>query len=415
MYKNINTLTIHLTQTTAQKVGTLAIKDKKIYFEYDKDFLKTGIELSPYKLPLKSGLFRCDDDTFDGLWGLFNDSLPDGWGRLLMDRHLMRLGVNPASLSPLDRLAYVGSHAMGALSYEPEREVENSFDKIILDDLAKSSAEILEGRSEALLDELLSLNGSSAGARPKVLVQISDDQKQIIHGRQKLQEGFSHWMVKFASSMDSREIGAIEYAYSLMAREAGLDMPQTALLEGAKGRYFAIKRFDRVGDRRVHMHSVAGLTHSDFRFPTLDYDDLLALTLHLTKNIQEVEKVFRLACFNLFTHNRDDHAKNFSFVMDERGVWRFSPIYDVTFSNGPGGEHSTMYMGEGKNPTSEHLLALAKEHGLKKGSVIVDEVGEVTNRWREFARIAGVSRKSYDRIERICNPRFKNNIKKRGT
>jgi len=399
MYPSINNLTIHLTQTKTQKVGTLAIRDKKIYFEYDNDFLKTNIELSPYKLPLKAGLFRCDDDTFDGLWGLFNDSLPDGWGRLLMDRHLMRLGVNPATLSPLDRLAYVGRHAMGALTYVPEQEVESTFDDIILDELAESSADILEGSSETLLDELLSLNGSSSGARPKVLVQISEDQKQIIHGRQKLQEGFSHWMVKFASSVDSHEVGAVEYAYSLMASEAGLNMPKTALLEGKKGRYFAIERFDRVGDKRVHMHSVAGLTHSDFRFPTLDYDDLLALALHLTKNVQEVEKVFRLACFNLFTHNRDDHAKNFSFVMDEKGVWNFSPVYDVTFSYGPGGEHSTMYMGEGKNASSEHLLALAKKHGLKKGSTIVDEVREASKRWREFANVVGVSKKSMDSIE----------------
>ncbi len=401
MFSSINTLTIHLTQTSTKKVGTLAIKNRKIYFEYDKDFLKTGIELSPYKLPLKSGLFRCDDDTFDGLWGLFNDSLPDGWGRLLMDRHLMRLGVNPHSLSPLDRLAYVGSHAMGALSYEPEQEVENSIDTIVLDDLAESSTKILEGSSETLLDELLSLNGSSAGARPKVLVQISDNQKQIIHGRQKLQEGFSHWMVKFASSMDSSEIGAIEYAYSLMAREAGLQMPQTALLEGKKGRYFAIKRFDRIGDKRVHMHSVAGLTHSDFRFPTLDYDDLLALTLHLTKNVQEVEKVFRLACFNLFTHNRDDHAKNFSFVMNEKGVWSFSPVYDVTFSNGPGGEHSTMYMGEGNHPTSEHLLKLAKKHGIKKADEIIETVKQVTNKWKVFAEEAKVSKKSQKNIANV--------------
>jgi len=395
------TLTIHLTQTSTQKVGTLAIKNRKIYFEYDKDFLKTGIELSPYKLPLKSGLFRCDDDTFDGLWGVFNDSLPDGWGRLLIDRHLMRLGVNPHSLSPLDRLAYVGSHAMGALSYEPEQEVENSIDTIVLDDLAESSAEILEGSSETLLDELLTLNGSSAGARPKVLVQISDDQKQIIHGRQELKKGFSHWMVKFASSMDSHEIGAIEYAYSLMAREAGLKMPQTALLEGKKGLYFAIKRFDRVEDKRVHMHSVAGLTHSDFRFPTLDYDDLLALTLHLTKNVQEVEKVFRLACFNLFTHNRDDHAKNFSFVMDEKGVWNFSPIYDVTFSNGPGGEQSTMYMGEGKHPTSEHLLQLAKKHGIKKADTIIENVKQARDKWKIFAEEAKVSKKTQESIWKV--------------
>ncbi len=398
MIENIKTLTIHLTQTTTQKVGTLAIKNKKIYFEYDKEFLKTGIELSPYKLPLKSGLFRCDDTTFDGLWGIFADSLPDGWGRLLMDRYLMRLGLNPHSLSPLDRLAYVGSHAMGALSYEPEREIESSLESVVLDDLAESSAEILEGSSKALLDELLSLNGSSAGARPKVLVQISDDQRQIIHGREKLKEGFSHWMVKFASSVDSREVGAVEYAYSLMAKEAGLDMPRTALLEGKRGRYFACERFDRVGDRRVHMHSVAGLTHSDFRFPTLDYDDLLSLTLHLTKNMQEVEKVFRLACFNLFTHNRDDHSKNFSFIINAKGEWSFSPVYDITFSSGIEGGHSTLYLGEGDNPTSKHLLKLALKYGLKNGKKIINEVIEATSRWSEFAMLAGIPKKTSSTI-----------------
>jgi serine/threonine-protein kinase HipA len=183
-----------------------------------------------------------------------------------------------------------------------------------------------------------------------------------------------------------------------MAKEAGLIMPRTALLEGKKGRYFAIERFDRVGDKRVHMHSVAGLTHSDFRFPTLDYDDLFSLTLHLTKNMQEVEKVFRLACFNLFTHNRDDHAKNFSFVMDEKGVWNFSPVYDITFSSGIDGGHSTLYLGEGKNPTSEHLLQLAKKHGIKKADAIIEKVKEVSNKWKIYAEKSGVSTKTQKMI-----------------
>ncbi|MEA2047160.1 MAG: type II toxin-antitoxin system HipA family toxin [Campylobacterota bacterium] len=394
-------LTIHLSQSKKQKLGTLAQKDKKIYFEYDKEFLKTGIQISPYKLPLKAGVQRCDDNTFEGLWGVFSDSLPDGWGRLLMDRHLMRLGVNANALTPLDRLAYMGNHAMGALSYEPERELEDTFlNEIVLDDLAESSQEILEGSSETMIDELLSLNGSLAGENPKVLVQISEDKKQIIHGQQKLKVGFSHWMVKFASSVDSKEIGAVEYAYSLMAKEAGLVMPRTALLEGKKGRYFAIERFDRVGDKRVHMHSVAGLTHSDFRYPTLDYDDLLSLALHLTKNVKEVEKVFRLACFNLFTHNRDDHAKNFSFLMDEKGVWSFSPAYDITYSSGPGGEHSTMYLGEGKNPTKQHLLELGEKHGVKSSEQIVLEVEDVVVQWTNFATLAGVSVSMKQSIEK---------------
>ncbi len=404
MKQNIKTLTIHLTQTKTQKVGTLAIKNKKIYFEYDKAFLKTGIELSPYKLPLKAGLFVCEDDTFEGLWGLFNDSLPDGWGRLLMDRHLMGLGVNPNSLTPLDRLAYVGNYGMGALSYEPEKEVlDLGLDEIVLDDLAESSEKILEGSADSMVDELLALGGSSGGARPKVLVQLSHDHKQIVHGKQKLKEGFSHYMVKFASSLDSREIGAIEYAYSLMVKEAGLEMPCTVLLEGKKGRYFAIERFDRIDDTKVHMHSVAGLTHSDFRFPTLDYDDLLRLTLHLTKSMVEVENMFRLACFNLFAHNRDDHAKNFSFLMDELGEWRLSPMYDITFSYGPGGEHSTMYLGEGKNPSKEHLRKLGKKHSIKDVEDILSEVESSVQRWNEFSTLAGVSENMKKAISKALN------------
>jgi len=395
-------LTVYLNTTQKQKVGTLAIKDRKIYFEYDRDFLKTGIEISPYKLPFKEGLHRCDDDTFEGLWGVFNDSLPDGWGRLLMDRHLMRLGINQASLTPLDRLSYIGAYGMGALTYEPVRETEEVIlSDIVLDDLAASSQHILEGSSEALVDELLSLNASSAGARPKVMMQMSDNKMEIIHGSQALREGFSHWMIKFASSVDSQETGAIEYAYSLMAKEAGLQMPDTALLEGKNGCYFACERFDRVGDQRVHMHSVAGLVHSDFRYPSLDYDDLMSLTLHLTKNIQEVEKVFRLACFNLFAHNRDDHAKNFSYMMDDKGIWRFSPVYDITFSNGPGGEHSMMYLGEGKTPTKEHLLKLAKKHGLKDADETILEVKNAIGKWKSFSQMAGVSKNNASIIEKV--------------
>ncbi len=387
-------LFVYLTQNAIQKVGTLAQKDNKIYFEYDKKFLKTGIELSPYKLPLKAGLHRCNDDTFDGLWGVFADSLPDGWGRLLMDRHLVILGINPHSITTLDRLAYVGSHAMGALSYEPEVSVEQELGDIVLDDLAKYSQDILEGSSDMMVDELLLLGGSSAGARPKVLVQLSDDEKHIIHGRQALKEGYTHYMIKFASSMDSKEIGLIEYAYSLMAREAGLDVPKTTLLHGKNRSYFAVKRFDRVGDSRVHMHSVAGLIHSDFRYPALDYGDLLNLTLHLTKDVNEQKKMYRLACFNLFSRNRDDHAKNFSFLMDKKGTWGVSPIYDATFSYGPGGEHSTVYLGEGKNPNIQALQELGKKHKIKGDGEIIDEVLYGVNQWEKFAKELGISKRT---------------------
>ena len=384
------------------KLGTLATKDKKIYFEYDRAFLATGIQISPYKLPLKSGVMRCDDDTFNGIWGVFADSLPDGWGKLLVDRHMKKRGIDPATLTPLDRLAYAGDYAMGALSYEPSTKIEEPILKdVILDDLALYTRNIIKGESEELVDTLLSLSGSSAGARPKVLVQLSEDQRQIIHSKEKLADGYAHWIVKFASSSDNSEIGAIEYAYSLMAKDAGLQMPDTALLEGKNGRYFASKRFDRIEEERVHMHSVAALIHSDFRYPTLDYDDLMTLALHLTKNMQDVENVFRVACFNLFSHNRDDHAKNFSFLMNANGEWHFSPAYDLTFSSGPGGEHSTMYLGEGKHPTKEHLEALGKKHQIKNTTNIINEVKDTVANWSKYANDAGVSKIAQQDIGKV--------------
>jgi serine/threonine-protein kinase HipA len=397
---NTQTLTIYLTQSSKQKVGILATKNNKIYFEYDKEFLKTGIELSPFKLPLKAGLFKCDDETFDGLWGLFADSLPDGWGRLLLDRHFVAKGINPKSLSPLDRLAYVGSNGMGALSYEPETNIEDSLSNINIDEIFTHSQEILQGSSKNLIDELLVLNGSSCGARPKILVQINDDKKQIIYNNKNLQDGFSHWIIKFASTIDDNQIGAIEYAYSLMAKKAGINMTNTYLFEGDKSRYFATKRFDRLGNTKIHMHSLAGIVHSDFRYPTLDYDDILSVTMHLTKNMQEVKKVFRLAVFNLFAHNRDDHAKNFSFIMDEKNQWHLSPIYDITFSYGVGTEHSTMYMGEGKNPTIEHLLKLSKKYNIKEASTIIEEVKNAISLWAVVAKEVGINAKMINQIQK---------------
>ncbi len=383
-----------------QKLGTLAIKNNKIYFEYDKKFLKTGIEISPYKLPLKSEVFRCDDDTFDGLWGVFADSLPDGWGRLLTDREFLKRGIALKDVSPLDRLALVGKNGMGALSYEPTKEYKTIVEDIILDDLANGSKEILKGSSEELIDELFMLGGSSAGARPKILVQVSDDLKSIVDAKESLDDGFSHWIIKFASRYDSDDIASIEYTYNQMAKSAGLKTPNFTLFKGKKTLYFGTQRFDRIKNKRVHMHSVAGLIHSDFRYPILDYDDLLKLTLHLTKSFKEQEKMFKLACFNLFAHNRDDHAKNFSFLMNEKGEWRLSPVYDLTFSYGPGGEHSTLYLGEGKNPTIKHLEELAKKYLIKNYKVIIDKIKDTVNRWKIFAKETGVSKNMTNLIDK---------------
>ena len=367
------------TQLQEQLVGTLAYRDKNIYFEYDPIFLTSNIELSPYKLPLKSGVMVCDDTVFDGLFGVFADSLPDGWGKLLLDRYFLKEGVQYSDITPLDRLGYIGNYGVGALSYRPYiSDIEQKITQINLDNLASKSMKILNDDSQQDLEKLLLLGGSSAGARPKVMVQIDQD-NNIISGTQILQPGYDHYIVKFASHLDPQDIGKNEYLYSLAAKAAKIEMPNTKLLQG---KYFAVERFDRVGDTRVHIQSVAGLTHSDFRYPTLDYDDLLGLTLHLTKNVEEQIKMFRLAVFNLFAHNRDDHTKNFSFLLDKDNNWQLAPAYDLTFSQGPGGEHSTTYLGEGKNPTQEHLIKLANKHNIKNADDVMSEIKGVVDRFK---------------------------------
>ena len=399
-------LNVFLDGRKRHKVGRLAMQDRRILFEYDADFLATGLQLSPFELPTRAGVAIANAPMFDGLFGVFNDSLPDGWGRLLLDRAVEKLGVLRGELTPLDRLAYVGRHGMGALSYEPDySEADPEPFVLKLEKLAADAARVLAGEQGPVIETLLKLNGGSAGARPKVVAQVSADKKKIIHGPGKLPSGYSHWMIKFPSMLDSNDIGAIEYAYSEMARAARVDIPETHLFGAKKRKYFGIKRFDRDGDRRIHMHSLSGLLHADHRVPSLDYDGFLKATQVLTKDVTQVEKAFRLACFNVLAHNRDDHPKNFSYLLDDAtGQWTLAPAYDLIFSAGPGGEQSMMVMGEGKAPGVEHLRALAKKHGIARAEEIIEEVRAAVNRWQSFADAVGVSKKSAKMIGSRLEP-----------
>jgi len=380
--------------SSVQPVGRLAIRDRQIYFEYDQAFIENGLEISPLRLPLKSGVQSFDYDLFEGLPGVFNDSLPDGWGRLLFDRFARTQGILPADITPLDRLAHVGSHALGALVFEPDHSADDTQGDISLDNLATQAQEVLDGTSDDVLAELIALNGSSAGARPKALIGLNDKRDHIIHGVDDLPAGYTPWMVKFPNSQDGLDAGAIEYVYALMAKEAGISMPDVHLFPAQRGAgYFAIKRFDRVDDKRYHMHTACGLLHSDFRTPSLDYEDLIALTGMLTRDVREVEKLYQLAVFNVLAHNRDDHSKNFSYLMDSQGGWKLSPAYDLTFSSGPRGEQSTMVMGEGKNPNTNHLLKLADEAKIKKDRAleVIKATKSSLSKWPTLAKQYGVS------------------------
>lgn len=387
-------------------VGRLAMRERKIYFEYRNSFIDRQLEISPLRLPLRSGVISFDYNLFEGLPGVFNDSLPDGWGRLLLDRFARSQGLSPSDMTPLGRLTHVGKYGMGALVYEPDCSAHESDYSINLDRLSEQAYEVLSGASEDVLQELLALNGSSAGARPKALIGLDKNQQHIIHGVYDLAEEYEPWIVKFSTAQDGEDAGAIEYVYALMAKDAGIPMSDVFLFPAQRGPgYFASRRFDREGKKRFHMHTACGLLHSDFRIPSLDYNDLIALTSVLTRDVREVEKMYRLSVFNVLAHNRDDHAKNFSFLMGLDGQWKLSPAYDLTFSSGPCGEQSTMVMGEGRNPGIEDLLQLGREANLSKTRIhkIIDQTRMALAKWNGLAKEHGVYAYNIDLISKKIN------------
>ncbi len=394
-------------------VGRLASRDRKIYFEYDPTFLTRNLNISPLELPFQASVQTFDPHLFEGLPGVFNDSLPDGWGRLLLDRLLRSKNILKEEISPLGRLAHVGFTGIGALVYEPEYDadfnVSNTSEGINLDTLSAHTQEVLDGDAEGVLQELLALNGSSTGARPKALIGVDSERKNIIHGKRALSNDFQYWLVKFANSMDGNDAGAIEYVYSIMAKEAGVTMTETHLFPSSQGAgYFSTQRFDRNGKQRLHMHTACGLLHSDFRAPSLDYEDLLSLTQALTRDVREVEKMFRLAVFNVLSHNRDDHSKNFTFLMDASGEWNLSPAYDLTFSSGPRGEQSTMVMGEGKKPGLEHLVMLGVDAKIDRTNIngIIEQTRHALDQWMPLAKEYGVSQRNIELINNKIQTSF---------
>ncbi len=394
-----------------QPVGRLAYRDRIAYLEYDPAFLQTGLELSPVRHRSSTQLESPHrSETFEGLHGFLNDSLPDGWGRLLVDRRARQLGLEPSSLTPLDRLACVGSKGIGALTYEPSNEVWGPTSKTLdLDKLATDASLVLKGDVSELISILGKVGGSPGGARPKALIAIND-QGHAIHGTDNVPDGYVHYLVKFAGHGDPEDIAEIEMAYALMAKEAGVIMPETKLLEGSKGRpYFATRRFDREGTRRFHVHSASGLLYTDIRIPALDYKDLLLLTRSVTRDQRESKAMFALAVFNVLAHNRDDHARQFSYIMERDGTWRMAPAYDLTWSEGPGGEHSTSVLGHGKNVTSEHLFELGRIADIKPQDVkeVVARVEVAVANWNVFASECGVSKNTSSLIEEaITNARL---------
>lgn len=354
-----------------RKVGTLVRgKNSSVAFQYSEEWISQGFSISPFSLPLTNEVFVPAYRPFEGLHGVFDDCLPDGWGRLLTDRMLKSKGIDASRLTSLGRLALLRENSIGALSFEPNVEESNEAEKKDFDALAKECKKVFDDVQIDDYDEVFRAGGSSGGARPKV--------HALIDG--------CPWIVKFGCSYDCADIGEIEFECNKKAQECGLEVAEFRLLPSkiCSG-YFSTKRFDfaefkGTEAKKLHVVSAGGLLEVSHRVPALDYDHLLKLTLKLTDSMLEVEKMFRLMVFNIKIGNKDDHAKNFSFIFDdEASVWKTSPAYDLTPNDGISGEHTTTVNGKGNDITHDDMLQVAKRIGIsqRKAKEIMEAVDDV--------------------------------------
>ncbi len=389
-------LTIALAFDTAEprlQVARLAFVERTAQLEWEPPVIAAQLAVSPILYPPERGLQAARSREFDGLHGFLADSLPEGWGHLLMRRRLSKLGVSIDALTPLERLALVGDQGRGALVFEPATVPPDDVETLDLDELAAASGEILRGEEDALADTLAGLAGASGGARPKIHVGF-DASGAISVSEGETAPGHQAWIVKFRANEDPLDIGPIEAAYAAMALAAGLDLSAYRLLPSKSGPgYFATRRFDRPApSQRLHMVSLSGAIEVHPSLPS-SYDTFLRATQAITRHAGDVSSAFRRMVFNVLACNRDDHTRQHSFLMSPTGGWRLAPAYDLTFAPGPGGEHYLDVEGEGRRPTGEHVRTLGRRHGLSERLIdeIVEQVTAAIAAWPAFAAAGGVT------------------------
>lgn len=341
-------------------VGTLSMTpdNRLCAFQYDKDWSINGFSISPLDLPLKSDLFIAKPEPFWGNFGIFEDSLPDGYGRYLLNRMLKKQGINDSELTPLQRLSIVGTSGMGALCYIPETYIGEEKTLPELDDLQQMALDVLSERSDKDEDILYFNSGNSGGCRPKCLYHDAE----------------GAWLVKFRHTYDPKDMGVMEYQYNEIARKCGITVPDYKLMNG---KYFSTKRFDIEHGERLHIATAGAILNESIMQPKLEYKTLLHLTGYLTQDPKQVAEMFRRMVFNVLTDNKDDHAKNFSFICRE-GTWSLAPAYDLTrCSNGYNGEHATS-VNNNDNPTIEDMLVVGESIRIprKKGTDIIMSIAE---------------------------------------
>lgn len=390
-------------------VGAVAeTADGQITFEYEPAFARSGLEISPLMLPLSTHgpvsfpeLHRLE--AFAGLPGVLADALPDRFGNAVIRKYFTDRGRPDDAMRPVQKLLYVGKRAMGALEFRPPIRVERSAERESLEiaALVEQARVVIEGRPHTAIPDIMRVGASAGGARPKALVLWNRTTNEIRSGFARPQAGDESWIMKFdgvgeldAPDPTPKPFNRIEYAYSRLARDAGIDMPDTALLEERRCGHLMVQRFDRIGTTRLHLHSLGGLHHVDYNNPgQFSYEQFLRTILQLDLGYPALEEGFRRAVFNVVGVNQDDHVKNISFLMDQKGVWRLAPAYDLTYARGAGFTrvHQMTLNNKVEGFTRKDLLTIGASMGINRdGADIIDRVVAALGNWEQYARAAKV-------------------------
>lgn len=423
-------------QYQAEHVGVLSFDESTGYgaFEYHKNFISKGIELSPIHMPLSDQVYifpRLNYQTFKGLNGMVADSLPDDFGNRILNAWITAKGRSPISITPIERLRYTGSRGMGALEYSPANRV-SSFDsskEVEINELVKIAQEILDDRNElnVTLDEqgesdqeamlaLLSVGTSAGGARPKAVLAFNESLTQVRSGQSQVPEGFTHYLMKFDGVSehntnketfgDPMGFGAMEYVYSIMAKNCGIHMMPCKLLNEGDRRHFLTQRFDRQGNEKIHVQSLNGIAHVDYKMPgSYSYEQLIMLARELRLSPQEAMELFKRMVFNIVARNHDDHSKNFAFILED-GKWKLAPAYDLAFSYKPGSawvnSHWMALGGKRDNFELNDFLAFEKLSPIFTRAKIISTIEEITeqvSQWRRLASNENVPEKLIAEVE----------------
>ena len=349
-------------------VGHLTLANHRPVFGYADSWMVDGFELSPIEMPLRATPYQGQNRSAYYFCGLLSDSLPDGWGILLMDRFFRQITENSMrQMTVLERFAYIGDSAMGALTFEPEQPLIPDAVEVSLTKLAHANQTILSGQDSDILSALIAVGGSPQGARPKALVLFDPVSQFVTTDLATPDSSATPWLVKFPAQNEHKSVCLLEAIYADMAKCSGLNMPAHHYFDIDENHSaFGVERFDRVQGQRVHIHTLAGLLDLDFRSPfSIDYLQYLRCVRMMTQSQSQVEQAYRQAVFNVIFNNKDDHSKNFSFAMDKNGQWSISPSYDLTYNTGFNGCHQMDISGEAEHPTLDHFLKLAKQADIK--------------------------------------------------